>query len=150
MAGHRADPLADLTSVCFNAYNHAGPSERAGLTHDGKRVPPLDRCGAIVRHKWGVATANAARMGAIDALRLVKEGGTPEDVERLILVRFADPRWAGDGGEGGAPGELPPVLGGEEPPGPGTAGRSAPRDTLYIDPVRPNDLGPAGPGKVPA
>ncbi len=103
----KAPLIADLTVGTFNAYNQAGPAERAGLTHDGKRVPPFDRLGAVVAHKWAAAAAAGARRGADVVLRLI-DAGTPLDVVRARVAEvFAAPKWTEPGSEGAPPAPAP-------------------------------------------
>jgi hypothetical protein len=82
--------LTSATASTFDAYNDGGPPERAGLTHDGKPVPPFDRLGASVSHKWHAATAHAVRIGADAVIDLVRAGHTDPDELRAMIERAFD------------------------------------------------------------
>lgn len=113
MPGQKPDPAADLTHSIFAVYNHAGPPERDGRTHDGKPVPPLERCGAVVRHKWRAASTAAARAGADVALRLIDAGMSPDQVRARMAEIYAAPTWPESGAaEPGSIGPAPTPGGG--------------------------------------
>lgn len=58
----------------FDAYNTGGPPERAGLTWDGKPVPPFERLDPSVTHKWHAGASAAALLGAEFVIALVEVG----------------------------------------------------------------------------
>lgn len=66
--------LAAVTAAAFAAYNAGGPPDRAGLTHDGKPVPPFAATGPSVQHKWTCATREAALAGANYMIELIAVG----------------------------------------------------------------------------
>lgn len=87
-------PLAPITAAAFDAYNQGGPPDRAGLTWDGKPVPPFESVGASVTHKWRSAASVAALAGAHLMLELLAAGRSAEEVRELVERELACPPFA--------------------------------------------------------
>lgn len=84
--------LQVIASNAFDAYNQGGPPERAGLTWDGKQVPPFGAVGASVGHKWEAAAASAALAGASRIIAAVSSGETdPTKLRDLAASLFTCP-----------------------------------------------------------
>lgn len=66
--------LSEVARGAFDAYNTGGPPERAGLTWDGKPVPPFERLDPSVAHKWHAGASAAALLGVEFVIALVEVG----------------------------------------------------------------------------
>lgn len=85
---------SEIAQAAFAAYNAGGPPEKAGLTWDGKPVPPFSAVGPSVHHKWECAAAKAALHGAEEIIARIAAGETdPEALRTMAQEIFAPPTW---------------------------------------------------------